>query len=131
MAELGIETLCAHFPQAKGRVERTNQTLQDRLVKEMRLEGIESYEAANAFLPSYIPAYRSNHAARLIPMNHSALRTPLRLFSPSSHSGRFLRTCKSNIKKSSTKSSPSFLPMLCGDARSLFVKANAARSDFY
>lgn len=48
LSELGIELICANSPQAKGRVERANQTLQDRLIKEMRLEGISSIEAANA-----------------------------------------------------------------------------------
>jgi len=52
--ELGIEVICAHTPEAKGRVERANQTLQDRLIKEMRLLGINTIEAANAYLPTYI-----------------------------------------------------------------------------
>lgn len=52
--ELGIEVICAHSPEAKGRVERANQTLQDRLIKEMRLLGINTIEAANAYLPTYI-----------------------------------------------------------------------------
>ncbi len=43
-----IDIICANTPQAKGRVERANQTLQDRLVKEMRLPGIDTTEAANA-----------------------------------------------------------------------------------
>lgn len=47
MGELNIETMCANTPQAKGRVERVNATLQDRLVKEMRLAGISSIDAAN------------------------------------------------------------------------------------
>jgi hypothetical protein len=76
MAELGIETLCAHSPQAKGRVERANQTLQDRLVKEMRLEGIESYDAANVFLSSYIPIYNDKFAVqpRRLLDSHEPLR---------------------------------------------------------
>ena len=49
LSELGIELICANSPQAKGRVERANQTLQDRLIKEMRLEGISSIEVANAW----------------------------------------------------------------------------------
>jgi len=55
-AELDIKVIHAHSPQAKGRVERCNQTLQDRLVKEMRLHGISSPEAANEFIQngSYI-----------------------------------------------------------------------------
>jgi len=54
---LGIECIHANSPQAKGRVERANQTLQDRLVKEMRLAGINDMEAANAWLPEYIADY--------------------------------------------------------------------------
>lgn len=51
---IGVELICANSPQAKGRVERANQTLQDRLIKEMRLEGINSIEAANAWLGTFI-----------------------------------------------------------------------------
>ncbi len=54
LSELGIELICANSPQAKGRVERANQTLQDRLIKGMRLEGISSIEDANAWLDSFI-----------------------------------------------------------------------------
>jgi transposase len=50
---LDIQPIHAHTPQAKGRVERANQTLQDRLVKELRLRGIHDLDAANAFLGSY------------------------------------------------------------------------------
>ena len=52
--ELNIELICANSPQAKGRVERVNYTLQDRLIKEMRLAGISSMEAANQWLPRFI-----------------------------------------------------------------------------
>jgi transposase len=62
MKELCIELICAHSPQAKGRVERANQTLQDRLVKELRLQGISSVEAANAYLPQFITDYNSRFA---------------------------------------------------------------------
>jgi transposase len=54
MQALDIQILCANTPQAKGRVERVNQTLQDRLVKEMRLRGISSLEQGNAYLPEFI-----------------------------------------------------------------------------
>lgn len=54
MLELDIEIICANTPQAKGRVERVIQTLQDRLPKEMRLRGIHSHEAGNAYLPEFI-----------------------------------------------------------------------------
>lgn len=54
MQELDIQIICANTPQAKGRVERVIQTLQDRLPKEMRLCGIASRTAGNAFLPEFI-----------------------------------------------------------------------------
>lgn len=54
MQELEIEILCAATPQAKGRVERANQTLQDRLVKELRLRGIASREAGNVYLLEFM-----------------------------------------------------------------------------
>ena len=58
MGELGIEVILAHSPQAKGRVERGFGTHQDRLVKELRLAGISTKEAANPFLCEvYIPKH--------------------------------------------------------------------------
>ena len=60
--ELGIECIHAHSPQAKGRVERANQTLQDRLIKEMRLVGINNMDEANAWLPGYIKDFNKRFA---------------------------------------------------------------------
>ncbi len=54
LAELNIEIICANSPQAKGRVERMNKTLQDRLVKELRLRNLSSMESGNAFLPEFM-----------------------------------------------------------------------------
>ena len=54
---LDIQPIHANTPQAKGRVERANQTLQDRLVKELRLRGIDDIQSANAFLPEFITDY--------------------------------------------------------------------------
>lgn len=62
--ELGIESIAANSPQAKGRVERANQTLQDRLVKEMRLAGIDDMESANAWLPGYIADHNKRFAVQ-------------------------------------------------------------------
>lgn len=59
MGQLNIEIICANTPEAKGRVERANQTLQDRLIKEMRLLGICDIESANAYLPTYIAKHNS------------------------------------------------------------------------
>lgn len=57
--ELNIDIICANTPQAKGRVERANQTLQDRLVKELRLRGIDTIEAANAYAPGFMADFNS------------------------------------------------------------------------
>jgi transposase len=59
---LGIELICANSPQAKGRVERANQTFQDRLVKELRLRHIASYPEANAYLAEFIRFYNRKFA---------------------------------------------------------------------
>jgi transposase len=59
---LEIGSIQAETPQAKGRVERSNQTLQDRLVKEMRLRNISSIEAGNAFAASYIAFWNKRFA---------------------------------------------------------------------
>jgi len=64
MSELGITLLCASTPQAKGRVERVNQTLQDRLVKELRLAEIASIPAAHAYLPTFMAAFNQRFAVR-------------------------------------------------------------------
>ena len=60
--QLGIESIHAHSPQAKGRVERANKTLQDRLIKEMRLAGINDMDSANAWLAE--GHYISDHNTR-------------------------------------------------------------------
>lgn len=55
--ELNVDTFCANSSQAKGRVERANLTLQDRLVKELRLHGISSMEAANDYVVHFMADY--------------------------------------------------------------------------
>lgn len=62
MQELDIQIICANTPQAKGRVERVIQTLQDRLPKEMRLRKICSWKAGNAFLPEFLTDFNSRFA---------------------------------------------------------------------
>lgn len=59
---LDIAIIHANTPQAKGRVERANSTLQDRLVKEMRLTGISDIETANAWLPTFIEHHNRRFA---------------------------------------------------------------------
>lgn len=57
MEELNIEVIFANSAQAKGRVERVNLTLQDRLVKELRLEGISTIEKGNEYLPTFMKEF--------------------------------------------------------------------------
>ena len=65
LKELGIEWIAAHSPQAKGRIERLFGTLQDRLVKEMRLAGIDSMAAANHFLETrFLPEWEQRFTVR-------------------------------------------------------------------
>jgi transposase len=73
--ELGIELICANSPQAKGRVERANRTLQDRLVKAMRLDGINDIETANTWCSDFIQNYntRFSYAANRTLDLHAAL----------------------------------------------------------
>ena len=59
---LDIQAIHANSPQAKGRVERANQTLQDRLVKELRLRCIQDIDSANAFLPTFMAQYNARFA---------------------------------------------------------------------
>jgi hypothetical protein len=75
LSELNIDIICANSPQAKGRVERAFGTLQDRLVKELRLAGISTIAAANAWLPEFI----AGHNARFgrAPANAKDLHRPL------------------------------------------------------
>ena len=57
LEELGVRVIHAYSPQAKGRIERLFKTLQDRLVKEMRLLGIKTKEEANEFLKHYLQGH--------------------------------------------------------------------------
>ena len=62
LSSLNIDILCANTPAAKGRVERAHLTLQDRLVKELRLREISDVDAANAFAPEFIADYNRRFA---------------------------------------------------------------------
>lgn len=64
LTELGVKPIHANSPQAKGRVERLFKTLQDRLVKEMRILGISNIEEANKFLQNYLPSYNRRFAVK-------------------------------------------------------------------
>lgn len=81
--QAGIELITAHSPQAKGRVERMFETLQDRLIKELRLSGISSIEEANKFLETYILKFNKrfgvvpNRKANLHKKINKALKSKL------------------------------------------------------
>ena len=76
MQTLGIRVMSAHSPQAKGRIERLFDTLQDRLVKELRLRNISTTEAANVFLKEeYVPAF--NKRFSVVPAKPGNLHRPL------------------------------------------------------
>jgi hypothetical protein len=62
LRDLNIDLLCARSPDAKGRVERANGTLQDRLVKELRLRGLNDPVAATPFLPAFMADYNRRFA---------------------------------------------------------------------
>ena len=73
---LNIDIICANSSPAKGRVERANKTLQDRLVKELRLAGAATLAEGNALLPAFIADYNARFAKA--PANNKDLHRPLR-----------------------------------------------------
>ena len=73
MSDLNIDVICANTPAAKGRVERAHQTLQDRLVKELRLRGISTMDDANAYFPEFMRDY-NRRFGRVARNDHDAHR---------------------------------------------------------
>lgn len=77
LSELGIAWIAAHSPQAKGRIERLFETLQDRLIKEMRVAGIDTLEAANRFLEiTFLPQWEKRFT--VVPRGAQDAHRPLR-----------------------------------------------------
>ena len=78
LSELNMEILCANSSEAKGRVERANRTLQDRLVKELRLAGISDIDTANRYLPDFMARFNQQFAKRPARVDdlHRPLNTP-------------------------------------------------------
>ena len=74
LTELGVEVIHAHSPQAKGRIERLFKTFQDRVIKEMRLAGVSTRDAANRFLETYLPLY--NQRFTVVPAQAADLHRP-------------------------------------------------------
>jgi transposase len=76
LKQLGVEHIGAYSPQARGRSERAFKTLQDRLPKELRLAGIATVEAANAFIRDvYLPAHNAHFA--VAPVEAGSAFTPI------------------------------------------------------
>jgi hypothetical protein len=75
LSKLKIEIICANSSQAKGRVERANKTLQDRLVKELRLAGVSTIADGNAFVPGFVMDYNVRFGKA--PLNPKDLHRPM------------------------------------------------------
>lgn len=73
--ELNIDIICANTSQAKGRVERANRTLQDRLVKELRLRGINNLQDGNNYLSTFMADFNTRFAKD--PLNPKDVHRPL------------------------------------------------------
>jgi transposase len=76
LCDLGIRQSFARSPQAKGRIERLWQTLQDRLTKEMSLAGVDSIDAANMFLPTFLKRFNARFAVNPFDPNPAFLPCP-------------------------------------------------------
>jgi hypothetical protein len=79
MSELGVEVIHAHSPAAKGRIERLFQTLQDRLVKELRLAGASTLAEANQVLQRYLPLHNQRFRVAAAQPTDLHRRVPTRL----------------------------------------------------
>jgi transposase len=75
VGELGVNVIYADSPQAKGRIERLFNTFQDRVIKEMRLQGISSIAEGNRFLKRYLPVYARRFSVK--PAKEGDLHRPL------------------------------------------------------
>ncbi len=75
VGELGVNVIYADSPQAKGRIERLFNTFQDRVIKEMRLQGVSSIAEGNRFLKRYLPVYARRFSVK--PAKEGDLHRPL------------------------------------------------------
>ena len=115
LGSLNLDILCANTPAAKGRVERAHLTLQDRLVKELRLRGIRDVQGANAFVPEFIADYnrrfarapRSQHDAHR-PLQPSDDLARIFCWQETRRDARLLRA--GTPRRSATDSSPETRP---------------------
>jgi len=101
MQELSVGMVYAYSPQAKGRIERLWETLQDRLTLELRLAGIKSIKEANAFLPGFIKRFNAHFA--VVPREPQSAYRPLE-----KHINIDYILCRKEIRKASQGSTFSF-----------------------
>jgi hypothetical protein len=80
MRELGVEIIYAHSAPAKGRVERAFETLQDRLVREMRLQNVSTIEEGNAFIRTYLAKHNQKYS--VAPRSPHNAHSPLKINKP-------------------------------------------------
>jgi len=129
--ELNIDIIYANSSQAKGRVERVNKTLQDRLVKEMRLEGIDMMQQANDYLPTFIEQFNAKFAKDAAnPTNlHRSLTEFDRLDEILSRkSERSLTASRCNTIASSISLTRQALPRICNARRFAYLTIRTALS---
>lgn len=101
MSELHIEVIPANSPQAKGRIERLFGTLQDRLIKELRLAGISNAEEANQFLKNiFIPKFNRQFA--VAPRSGADLHQPLLVKEQKSLAGILARQSERTVQNDFT-----------------------------
>ena len=124
--ELGIECIHAHSPQAKGRVERVNQTLQDRLVKEMRLAGINDMiaqtlgcQATSRTLTGVLQSYPKTRLTRIWPIQTHG--PPCCAPCQFRWQKRFRKTCLASMKTSCYKSPLPVKVWACGARKSRYT----------
>ncbi len=106
MKELNIEPISAHSAQAEGRIERLFNTLQDRLIKEMRLANISTIEQGNRFLKEvFLPQYRAKYSVepRSKANLHRALNQKERIELDSIFSRQYVRVIKNDFTISFNK----------------------------
>jgi len=101
MQELSVGIIYAYSPQAKGRIERLWETLQDRLALELRLAGIKSIKEANAFLPGFIKRFNAHFA--VVPREPQSAYRPLE-----KHINIDYILCRKETRKASSGSTFSF-----------------------
>ena len=116
LAELGIELILAHTPQAKGRVERAWDTFQDRLVSEMRLAGTATIEEANRMLWDFLPRYDQQFGVAPAQQASAYRQLPPDVSLEAVLCFKYLRTVATTTPSASTAQRYNCSPMASGPA---------------